>query len=70
VEATEGPRPTASDEVLPVDREDVERARRLAGTTALSARDAVHVAIVRRRRVSRILTFDRGFDALPGTQRN
>jgi uncharacterized protein len=58
------------DEVFPVDREDVERARRLVGTTALSARDAVHVAIMRRRGVSRILTFDRGFDALPGIQRN
>lgn len=58
------------DEVFPVDREDVERARRLLGTTALSARDAVHVAIMRRRGVSRILTFDRRFDALPGIQRS
>ena len=37
------------DEVFPVEREDVERARRLVQTTRLSARDAVHVAIMRRR---------------------
>ena len=57
------------DEVFPVEREDVERARRLLGTTALSARDAVHAAIMRRHGVSRILTFDRGFDAVPGIHR-
>jgi uncharacterized protein len=50
------------DEVYPVEREDVERARRLVQTTRLSARDAVHVAIMRRRGISRILSFDRGFD--------
>ena len=58
------------DEVFPVERDDVERARRLLGATALSARDAVHVAIMRRRGVSRILTFDRGFDAIADIQRN
>jgi predicted nucleic acid-binding protein len=58
------------DEVFPVERDDVERARRLLGATALSARDAVHVAIMRRRGVRRILTFDRGFDAIAGIQRN
>jgi len=58
------------DEVFPIEREDVERARRLLGSTALSARDAVHVAIMRRRGISRILTFDRGFDAIAGIQRD
>jgi predicted nucleic acid-binding protein len=58
------------DEVFPVERDDVERARRLLGSTALSARDAVHVAIMRRRGISRILTFDRGFDAIAGIQRD
>ena len=57
------------DEVFPVERDDVDRARRLLGSTALSARDAVHVAIMRRRGISRILTFDRGFDAIAGIQR-
>jgi uncharacterized protein len=58
------------DEVFPVEREDVERARRLLMGTALSARDAVHAAIMRRHGISRILTFDRSSDALPGIQRN
>jgi uncharacterized protein len=58
------------DEVFPVERIDVESARRLVLTTALSARDAVHLAIMRRRGVNRILTFDRGFDGLTGIIRN
>jgi predicted nucleic acid-binding protein len=58
------------DEVYAVERDDVERARRLLGTTALSARDAVHLAIMRRHGVSRILTFDGGFDAIAGVERN
>ena len=57
------------DEVYPVEREDVERARRLVQATRLSARDAVHVAIMRRRGVDRILTFDRGFDGIAGIAR-
>jgi len=57
------------DEVFPVERDDVDRARRLLGATALSGRDAVHLAIMRRRGVSRILTFDRCFDAIEGIQR-
>jgi uncharacterized protein len=57
------------DEVFPVERSDVERARNLVLTTPLSARDAVHVAIMRRRGVGRILTFDRGFDGVEGLAR-
>ena len=58
------------DEVFPVEREDVERARRLVQTTRLSARDAVHVAIMRHRGISRILSFDHGFDEVEGITRN
>ena len=58
------------DEVFPVERGDVEGARRLVLTTALSARDAVHLAIMRRRGVDRIMTFDRGFDGLAGITRS
>lgn len=58
------------DEVYPVEREDVERARRLVQATRLSARDAVHVAVMRRRGVTRILSFDRGFDDIDGIARN
>jgi uncharacterized protein len=57
------------DEVFPVERSDVERARNLVLTTPLSARDAVHVAIMRRRGVGRIMTFDRGFVGLEGIAR-
>ncbi|MDQ1323573.1 MAG: uncharacterized protein QG587_908 [Chloroflexota bacterium] len=58
------------DEVYPVEREDVERARRLVQTSRLSARDAVHVAIMRRRGITRILSFDHGFDEVEGITRN
>ena len=58
------------DEVFPVERGDVESARRLVLTTALSARDAVHLAIMRRRGVDRIITFDRGFDGIAGITRS
>lgn len=58
------------DEVYPVELEDVERARRvLAGLAVSSARDAIHVAVMERREVSRILSFDRAFDAVPGIAR-
>ena len=52
------------DEVLPIERADVLRAQALLDETRLSARDALHVAVMRRHGVRRILTFDRAFDAL------
>jgi hypothetical protein len=57
------------DEVFPVERVDVELARRIILSTRLPARDAVHLAIARRRGVDRILTFDRAFDGLDGIAR-
>lgn len=58
------------DEIYPVEREDVERAKQvLDGLSATSARDAIHVAVMERRSVSRILTFDRAFDSIPGIDR-
>ncbi len=58
------------DEVLAVKREDVETAKDiLLRYTPLSARDAVHAAVMRRHGIDRIMTFDRGFDALPGLAR-
>lgn len=57
------------DEIYPVEREDVERARRIVMASTLSARDAVHVAVMRRRDLTRILSFDRGFDAVAGIER-
>ena len=57
------------DEVFPVERADVEQARQMVLGTRLSARDAVHLAILRRRGIDRILTFDRAFDQVEGITR-
>jgi uncharacterized protein len=58
------------DEVLPVERQDAEAAKDiLLRYDSLSARDAIHVAVMRRRRIPKIMTFDRGFDVHPGLER-
>ncbi len=58
------------DEVYPIQQADVERARTvLDGGIAASARDALQVAVMEHHGVTRILTFDRGFDSLPGVDR-
>jgi hypothetical protein len=58
------------DIVHPIELDDVVRARRLvARSDSLSARDAVHVAIMQRREIGRILTFDEGFDGIAGIER-
>ena len=58
------------DEVLPVDRETVERAKTIVlGRARLSARDALHVAIMQTHEIPRILSFDAGFDGVPGIAR-
>jgi len=61
---------TIVDEVVPIEAADVLAARDvLLGTPALSARDAIHVAIMRRHGIDRILSFDRGFDGMAGIRR-
>jgi predicted nucleic acid-binding protein len=58
------------DEVFPVDEPAVERAKAiLLASRKLSARDALHVSVMERRRVKRILSFDSGFDGMPGIER-
>jgi hypothetical protein len=58
------------DEVFPIVLLDVERARDvLLASPGLSARDALHAAVMERRGLTSILTFDRGFDSLPGIRR-
>jgi predicted nucleic acid-binding protein len=58
------------DIVHPIELDDVTRARRLVGAAAtMSARDAVHLAVMQRRGISRILTFDTGFDGIVGIDR-
>jgi predicted nucleic acid-binding protein len=58
------------DEVFSVDQAAVERARQIVlGHTSLSARDAVHLAVMQIHGARRILSFDRGFDGFPGITR-
>jgi predicted nucleic acid-binding protein len=58
------------DVVYPIERADVERARRiLRSSPGRSARDAVHIAVMQARDVDRVMSFDRGFDGVPGLQR-
>ena len=53
-----------------VDRAVVERAKQIVlGNRHLSARDAVHLAVMEQHGIERILTFDSGFDGFPGVQR-
>jgi predicted nucleic acid-binding protein len=47
----------------------VDSRRLLRTTPKLSARHAVHVAVMQGRDVDRILSFDAGFDGLPGIVR-
>ena len=59
-----------ADVVYPIERADVERARRLLKTTPrLAARDALHVAVMQGHDVGQILSFDAGFDGIPGIVR-
>jgi predicted nucleic acid-binding protein len=59
-----------SDVIYSITAADVDRARRLLATTPrLSARDALHVAVMQAHDVGRIMSFDRGFDGIPGIER-
>ena len=58
------------DQVLPVDQTAAERAKTLVlGSRQLSARDALHLAIMHEHRIEQILSFDAGFDGFPGITR-
>jgi hypothetical protein len=58
------------DEVFPVEEGHVYAAKDiLLGHKALSSRDAIHLALMKAHGVSRILTFDKGFDEAPGVER-
>ncbi len=58
------------DDVFPVERTDVEQAKALMlGIPGLSARDAVHAAVMKRHHVTRLLSFDAGFDRVSGIER-
>ena len=58
------------DEVLPVNQAAAVRAKEIVlGYRRLSARDAVHLAVMELHGIDRILTFDSGFDGFPGVTR-
>jgi uncharacterized protein len=58
------------DDVLAVKEADFFAAKDLVHAhPRLSARDALHVAVMRRHGVKRIASFDRGFDAVSGIAR-
>lgn len=58
------------DQVLAIDRSTAERAKQIVlGYRQLSARDAVHIAIMERHGIEQIMTFDTGFDDFPGITR-
>ena len=58
------------DDVLTIERATVERAKEiLLGNQRLSARDAVHLAVMEQHHVERIVSFDSGFDGHPGITR-
>lgn len=58
------------DEVYPIESADVLRAGEIIQNPAhLSARDAVHVAVMERHGVRAVLSFDSDFDRWPGLRR-
>jgi uncharacterized protein len=58
------------DQVIPIEKPDVLRAAEIVRDPAfMSARDAVHIAVMERHAVRKILTFDADFDRWPGLER-
>ena len=58
------------DEVMPIEKAEVLRAAEIAQTrTRMSARDAVHIAVMERHGIRSILSFDSDFDRWPGLER-
>lgn len=58
------------DDVLAIEKRDVLRAGEIAQNRALlSARDAVHIAVMERHGIESILSFDADFDRWPGLKR-
>jgi hypothetical protein len=58
------------DDVLALEKDDVLAAKDLVlAHQRLSARDAVHAAVMQRRQITEVLSFDHGFDAVTGITR-
>jgi uncharacterized protein len=58
------------DEVYSIGVGDVERAKAIVyGKARLSARDAIHLAVMERNEIETIMSFDSGFDGYPRVTR-
>ena len=58
------------DYVETYDMREIRAAREIIGSVnGISARDALHIAVMRKVGTNRILSFDRGFDSYPGIER-
>jgi predicted nucleic acid-binding protein len=58
------------DEIFPIEKADVLRASEITRShSSLSARDAIHIAVMQRHGVRSILSFDADFDRWPGLHR-
>jgi len=58
------------DQIFDIESSTVERAKRIVfGHRELSARDAIHIAVMEQQGIERILSFDSGFDGFPGIRR-
>jgi hypothetical protein len=58
------------DQTFPIDRPVAERAKEIGlGHKRMSARDAVHLAVMEQHNIEQILTFDAAFDGFPGITR-
>jgi predicted nucleic acid-binding protein len=58
------------DEVIPIGKAEVLRAAEIAqGRLLMSARDALHIAVMERHGIRSIFSFDGDFDRWPGLQR-
>jgi predicted nucleic acid-binding protein len=58
------------DQVLDISQGVAERAKEIVlGHRRLSARDAVHLAVMEKHGIDQILSFDSGFDGFPGIVR-
>lgn len=59
-----------TDQVFVIDQKAAERAKQIVlGHPRLSARDAIHLAVMHQQNITRILSFDSGFDVFPAIER-
>jgi len=58
------------DEIFPIEQQDILMAKDIMlGHDRLSARDAIHIAVLTHHGISQIFSFDSGFDRYPGISR-